>query len=147
MTADYNHENDDKLEQAQEIVNAPSDQRANLCAKYGFSSLFEVNATVANAQRGETGEIPLACYAIGDIAITAAPFEMFCQTEKQLREDSPFSFTFTCGYSNDSQSYMPAAECFENQGYEVVVCHYVKGTAELISETQLGMLNELHAAS
>ena len=149
LTQPYNHENEDKLEQAKEIASAFSSggnaDAKPLCEKYGISSPYEAQSIVSRVNRPENGEIPLACYAIGDIAITAAPFEMFCQTEKKLREDSPFAFTFTCGYSNDSQSYMPAADCFDNLGYEVAVCHYVKGTAEAISAKQLELLNALYA--
>ena len=110
----------------------------------GLSSAFEANAIINRSRMEATREIPIACYAFGDIAITAAPFEMFCQTEKQLREDSPFGFTVTCGYSNSRQGYMPAAECFPNKGYEVATCWYVQGTAEEISAHQLALLNDLY---
>ena len=112
----------------------------------GLSSAFEAQAIVSRSQMDATREIEVFCYAFGDVAVTAAPFEMFCQTEKKLREDSPFSFTVTCGYSNSRQGYMPAAECFPNKGYEVFQCHYVQGTAEIISEHQLRMLNDLYGA-
>ena len=111
----------------------------------GLSGYIEGTTAYRNSQMDDTKTIPLFCYAVGDVAITAAPFEMFCQTEKALREASPFGFTVTCGYSNYSHGYMPAAECFPNKGYEVFQCHYVKGTAERINEIQLGLLNELKA--
>ncbi|MBQ3866202.1 MAG: neutral/alkaline non-lysosomal ceramidase N-terminal domain-containing protein, partial [Clostridia bacterium] len=131
LTGTYSHEGVEKAEVCKAIVAANSagrkDEASALLAQNGISSAYEANAIIARAGRPETGEILLGCYAIGDIGIAAAPFEMFCQTEKQLREDSPFSFTFSCGYSNESQGYMPAAECFANKGYEVVISHYVQG--------------------
>ncbi|MBQ3865855.1 MAG: neutral/alkaline non-lysosomal ceramidase N-terminal domain-containing protein, partial [Clostridia bacterium] len=109
----------------------------------GLSSAFEAQSIISRSRMEATREIPVACYAFGDVAITAAPFEMFCQTETRLRERSPFGFTLTCGYSNGSEGYMPAAECFPNKGYEVVTCKYVQGTAEAISDRQLELLNDL----
>ncbi|MBQ3866186.1 MAG: hypothetical protein II776_04735 [Clostridia bacterium] len=144
----FTHEDEALLPQCREIsaLWATNDRSGALalCAKYGISSAFEANAIISRTSRGETGEIPIYGYAFGDVAIVTAPFEMFCQTEKKLREDSPFSFTFSLGYSNDSQGYMPAAECFPNRGYEVVTCHYVQGTAEAISARQMEVLNDLH---
>ena len=151
LTGTYSHEGAEKLEVCKAISAASAagrkDEAEALLVQNGISSVYEANAIVARAGRPETGEILLGCYAIGDIGIAAAPFEMFCQTEKRLREDSPFSFTFSCGYSNESQGYMPAAECFANKGYEVVISHYVQGTAEAISARQLEMLNELYAGN
>ncbi|MBQ3865717.1 MAG: neutral/alkaline non-lysosomal ceramidase N-terminal domain-containing protein, partial [Clostridia bacterium] len=147
LTAAYNHEDEDKLEISKKIqalfLNDRRSDALALAAANGLSSAFEAGAIVSRAARGATGEIALSCYAFGDVAITAAPFEMFCQTETRLRERSPFGFTLTCGYSNGSEGYMPAAECFPNKGYEVVTCKYVQGTAEAISDRQLELLNDL----
>ncbi len=144
-----NHEKDAIAEDCTKINQLISNDNvtdaAVLIAKHGLSSKFEASAIVTRSKLGATEEIPLYCYAFGDVGIATAPFEMFCQTEKKLREDSPFSFTLTCGYSNAAQGYMPAADCFPNKGYEVDTCRYVQGTAEQISAKQLEMLNELKA--
>ncbi len=116
-----------------------------LAKQNGLTGYIEAISSYRNAQKEDTEEVTLRCYAIGDVAITAAPFEMFCQTEKALREASPFDYTVTRGLPNTSHGYMPAAECFPNKGYEVFQCHYVQGTAEQINEKQLEMLNELKA--
>ena len=149
ITAPHNHAGEEKLEACKEIVrlSGAGDQieAEKLCAKNDVESVFEASAIVSHSNLGETGEIPLACYAIGDIAITAAPFEMFCQTERQTRADSPFAFTFSCGYSNSSLGYMPASECFANRGYEVDVTRYAAGTAEQIAARQQELLVELAA--
>ena len=147
LTGKFTHEKEDMIPQCQEIsaIWATNDRPAAraLCAQYGISSAFEANAIIARAKRGEGEDIHVICYAIGDLGIAAAPFEMFCQTYQDLRAKSPFAMTLTCGYSNDSQGYMPAAECYPNQGYEVVTCKYVQGTAEQIEAKQLEILNEL----
>ena len=88
----------------------------------------------------------LFCTACGDVGLAASPFEMFCQTEKQLRADSPFAFTLTVGYTNDRRGYLPAEECFSNRGYEVESCRFEAGTAEAVNREHLAMLNDLYAA-
>ena len=147
LTATYQKGDEDKLDacyQVNELWTAgKKDEAKTLAVSLGISSPYEASAIIARQDRPETGEIYLACYAFGDIAITAAPFEMFCQTEKAIREASPFAFTFSCGYSNDRLGYMPAAECWVNKGYEVVTCRFTAGTAEAINERQLELLNEL----
>ena len=151
LTATYQKGDEDKLDVCREVAevwySGDKDAAKALAVQKGLSSYHEATAIIARQSRPETGDIYLACYAFGDIAITAAPFEMFCQTLKELREKSPFGFTFTCGYSNDRLSYLPAAECFPNKGYEVVVCRFVAGTAESVRDKQLEMLYELKQAA
>ena len=149
LEAPYQHGDEDKIAQCQEIENLwNQDKRKEaqaLCDKYGISSGYEASAILARQGRPATGTLELTCYAFGDIAVTAAPFERFCQTEKEVRERSPFAFTFALSYSNDFQKYLPAADCWDNKGYEVVVSRFDKGTAELVTQRQLEMLAELKA--
>ncbi|MBP5288372.1 MAG: hypothetical protein J6Z79_00680 [Clostridia bacterium] len=151
MEAPYNHANEDKLPQAQEIATLfANNDRAGadqLCAVYGISSVYEARSIVNRAGRPETGSFSLAGVVIGEIAVAACPFEIFCQLEKELREASPFAFTFSCGYSNDTQGYLPAYDCFPNEGYEVCITRYARGTGEAVTAAQIELLNELYATA
>ena len=141
------HTQDYRLEDALKVKALYDQNKRNeasaLAKQLGFGGYFEATAIVGNAKKGASASVALNCYAFGDVGIAAAPFEMFCQTYRDLRAKSPFAMTLTCGYSNTSHGYMPAAECFANMGYEVAQCHYVEGTAEIIENYQLDMLNEL----
>ena len=149
LTAPYNHADEDKLEISKKIYEVfrggDREKAREMCKEAGLSSYFEAGAIIGRVSRPETGEIPLACYAIGDIAITAAPFETFCQSEQKTRAGSPFAMTFSCGYANGSQGYLPAAECYQNRGYEVAVTHYARLTAEMVVESHLELLADLAA--
>ncbi len=149
ITAAYIHDGEEKLEDCQKIQAAWSagDEKTAraLCAQYGLSSPYEATAVIARAGRGESGEFTVYCASFGDVGLAAAPFEMFCQTYQDLRARSPFTMTLTLGYTNDALGYQPAADCYDNLGYEVVTCRFVKGTAEQIEEVQLRMLSELKA--
>ena len=64
-----------------------------------------------------------------DIAIWAAPLELFCEIAMQIRDRSPFPFTFYFGYCNGWLGYMPTKEEFADEGYEPSVSPYT-GQAE-----------------
>ncbi len=83
-----------------------------------------------------------ACF--GDVAIATAPNELHDTCGRFIREGSPFKMTFFCGYTNGSQSYIPAAFCWENGGYEVGKCHFVRGTGEKLTYHHLDLLNEFY---
>jgi len=94
---------------------------------------------------GATDTIYLYTLSIGDVAFATNPCEMHDTNGMELKKGSPFKMTFMCAYSNGVVSYIPADHAFDNGGYEVKMCHFVRGTGELIVEELLGMLQELHA--
>ncbi|MEX1238975.1 MAG: neutral/alkaline non-lysosomal ceramidase N-terminal domain-containing protein [Cyclobacteriaceae bacterium] len=54
-----------------------------------------------------------------DIAIWSAPIELFCEVSNEVRDRSPFQYTFYYGYTNGWFGYMPVAEEWPFGGYEV----------------------------
>ena len=56
-----------------------------------------------------------------DVAIWSAPLELFCEISNEVRDRSPFPFTFYYGYTNGWLGYLPAAEDWKHGGYEVDV--------------------------
>jgi hypothetical protein len=53
-----------------------------------------------------------------DIAIWAAPLELFCEIATDIRDQSPFPFTFYYGYCNGFLGYFPTKTAFAHGGYE-----------------------------
>jgi hypothetical protein len=53
-----------------------------------------------------------------DIALWAAPLELFCEIAMQIRDQSPFPYTFYYGYSNGFLGYFPTKAAFAHGGYE-----------------------------
>ncbi len=53
-----------------------------------------------------------------DIAIWAAPLELFCEIAMNIRDQSPFPFTFHYGYCNGFLGYLPTKTEFAHGGYE-----------------------------
>ncbi len=77
-----------------------------------------------------------------EVAIWSAPIELFCEVSNEIRERSPFPYTFYFGYTNGWLGYLPTAVEWEHGGYEVeVVCPYTPSAAKDVTESVLGYLH------
>jgi hypothetical protein len=76
-----------------------------------------------------------------NIAIWSLPVELFCEISNEIRERSPFPFTFYYGYTNGWLGYLPTAKAWENGGYEVeTVSPYTPAVEQDLKESILGYL-------
>jgi len=66
----------------------------------------------------ETIEIPLQAVRIGDLCISAIPFEVFVEIGLELKDRTPFDSTFTIELANGSYGYLPTPEQHKLGGYE-----------------------------
>ncbi|MEX2234926.1 MAG: neutral/alkaline non-lysosomal ceramidase N-terminal domain-containing protein [Cyclobacteriaceae bacterium] len=74
-----------------------------------------------------------------DIGIWSAPIELFCEVSNEVRERSPFQYTFYYGYTNGWFGYLPTAEEFPFGGYEVErVSPFTAAAARDLTELVLG---------
>ena len=70
-----------------------------------------------------------------DVAIWSAPVELFCEISNEVRERSPFPFTFYFGYTNGWLGYLPTEEEYKHGGYEVdVVSPYTPAAGRELTE-------------
>lgn len=53
-----------------------------------------------------------------DIAIWSAPVELFCEISNEIRDRSPFPYTFYFGYTNGWFGYMVSETEYKYEGYE-----------------------------
>jgi neutral ceramidase len=54
-----------------------------------------------------------------DVAIWSAPLELFNEISNEIRDRSPFPYTFYFGYNNGWLGYLPTEAAWERGGYEV----------------------------
>ncbi len=66
----------------------------------------------------EMVEVPLQVLRIGDLGITAIPFETFTETGLEIKSRSPFEDAFTIELANGSFGYLPTPEQHRLGGYE-----------------------------
>jgi hypothetical protein len=86
----------------------------------------------------------ITAFSFGDVAGIVVPYEMFDTNGMQIKEGSPFGTTFVLTCAINSLSYLPSDLAFQHGGYAVDVTLFVRGTAEALVESYLGMLDTLH---
>lgn len=141
----------ERLEDAQQVApiikeygNGANETKAAV-AKYGFSSPYQVTAIVARSKRNATQSMKLNVLTLGDIAFVFAPYEMFSENGKYIKENSPYPMTFVITCSENHQGYLPSRNGFRVECYESHVTVYERGTAEKLAETYVEILNTLKA--
>lgn len=98
-----------------------------------------------------TAHAEIQAVRLDDIALVAVPGEAFVKMALLVKEKSPFKYTFFIAYANGAIGYIPMREDYPKGGYEVenafkgygYPAALVPGSAELIVETCLELLNEL----
>lgn len=110
---------------------------------HGIRSPYHANAIVRNSQQGATRTMELNAVSIGSVAFVTAGYEMFAANGMYIKENSPYDMTFVVGYSNEHNNYIPASYVFEYDAYEVDNNYFEKGTAEMLAEKFVSMLETL----
>lgn len=95
---------------------------------------------------GDTVDADISAIRLGDVSFVVVPYEMFDDTGVDIRERSPFDITFILGYTNGRLFYVPSAACIEHGCYEWECGLFVKGTAELLADEYVNLLNQLNDA-
>ena len=112
---------------------------------YTISSQYAAGAIITNSRREDTEQRTYTVIAIGkDLVITLAPHEMFDRTMAGVEEASPYKYTLHFSYSNGTNTYMPDLQTWATGSYEVDTAIFVEGSAELVAETLLKMINEMY---
>ncbi len=136
------HDPEERVNLAASLKNLPDNEESLAKLKAaGFDSKWDASYTVLRASLGETQTLPFNAITFGDIAFSTAPYEMFDTNGKDVRDASPFKTTFICTLSGGHFGYLPSALAYPHGGYEVVVSHFVGGTAETFAGEMIRLLN------
>lgn len=109
----------------------------------GILGAFHAQAIISKQKRAETQDVTLYAHSVGNVGFIAAPYEMFDISGMEVKEGSPFDMTFICTCANGSNGYMPVDAIWDNGGYSVQCCRFVRGTADAFVQEYIGMLNTL----
>ena len=90
-----------------------------------------------------TGEFELNVCSFGGVGFIAAPHEMFCDTGKYIKENSPFAFTIISTTTNAYNNYFPTKEAYEYGCYESFTARFASGIAEDMQVKYVEMLKEV----
>ena len=119
--------------------------KGNAAAKSaGFISVYDARSIVTRAKLPKTQQIKLGALAIGDVSFIFASFEMFSETGRYIRENSPYGMTFICTLALDkSHDYIPSDIGFELNCYEAYTAHFEQDTAKNIADQFIATLTEM----
>jgi len=79
-----------------------------------------------------------------DFAIVSLPGEIFVELGLALKKASPFKHTFIAELANGSIGYIPNRAAYPEGKYEIVSARCAEGSGEMLVETVVKMLKELH---
>ena len=144
-----NHELEELKPQALDIYEYFQDtgDRAGgnrMANEIGLSSVYHCAAIVNRSKLPETRNLTLHAAHIGNFAFITAPYEMFAQSGMDIKAGSPYDRTFIISMQHGSDGYIPTKMAYDYGCYESHTGKYAPGTAELLVEEFVGMLNTLH---
>jgi neutral ceramidase len=99
-------------------------------------------------QRGEERETWVQAMRIGDVALVGVPAEFFTQLGLDIKNRSPFRFTYVAELANDWIGYLPDATGHKLGGYQVWTGYHSyaePGTGERLVDDAVALLKELAA--
>ena len=146
--AKTNKEKLDMLEPAKEVMevfNTEGRDAANrLASQYGLYQYLEAQSITRRAEYADTNEVWLNVMSIGEnLSFAFAPYEMFCENGSYLRANTPYDMTFLVTCSNGAEGYLPSKVACEYRCYEYYTTLFEVGTAEILIDEFLSMLNAI----
>ena len=109
----------------------------------GFASVYEARAIYGRSKLPETQDVELAVMSLGEVSFIFGSFEMFSDTGRYIREQSPFYMTFIATQALNTHSYIPSDIAFKIGCYEAYASQFQQGTAKQIADTYITALNEM----
>ena len=106
----------------------------------GLTSAYHAWAIVDRSKMGETQVRTLNAFRIGPVGFTTGTYEMASQHGAELKEQSPYEFTFLlCGNKN----YSPREEAIDYNSYEGTNRPYTRETGDELVAKYVEMLNSI----
>jgi neutral ceramidase len=97
------------------------------------------------ARDGKPHEVEVQVIALGnDVAWVSLPGEIFVELGLAIKRASPFYYTFIAELANGSIGYIPNRESYPQGNYEVVSARCAEGSGELLVQSAIHQLKQLH---
>ena len=97
----------------------------------GFNGRFEQKWIGIRKSLPATRDMVLRAVTVGNLGFVFAPYEMFGEQGRYIKDNSPMDLTFivTCG-EGDNSYLASSTGGFAYNSYEAQVCYYAEGVAE-----------------
>jgi neutral ceramidase len=117
-------------------ITVETPRKAGLAWPSHFENYTRTTATGSNMVR-----LPVRYLRINEeIAIWSAPLELFCEISNEIRDRSPFPYTFYYGYTNGWLGYLLNEAEYKYGGYELTVSPYTPQSASDLTEAVVSCL-------
>ncbi len=144
VEAQIDHNWDHMLPQANEVFDMwkkTDMETGNAFAKQcGLSSVYQARAIRNRAAMAQTQKLEINAIRVGGVGFTAGTYEMFAESGIQVKEGSPYEYTFLL---TGNATYLPGIRNFEQRCYEVDVGFYAPGVAEEMVDKYIEMLKQI----
>lgn len=122
-----------------------------VAAKYGkedaapfmdFVKAFKILDIDSKKEKPIEAEVQV--FTLGDqFAIVSLPAEVFTEIGMYIKSRSPYPYTIITELTNGRVGYMPDRKAYAEGNYEVITSKVAPGSAEILAENALRILNEL----
>ena len=148
ITYRHNKYGQDRLADAMKVhelfVQTGSSSTANtLATSLGFWSVYQCNGIVNCSKTPEFGNFTVNVHRIGGLGFVAAPYEMFSENGKFIKENSPYEFTIVSTVTNAYTNYFPTKEAYEYGCYESYTAKFDAGVGEDTATRFVELLKEI----
>ena len=106
----------------------------------GICSRYEANWMIVRSKAGEETDIEPQVLHLGSMAFVLAPYEMFSEQGRYIKENCPLEQAFIITCFDGSFNYIASKECFDYDCYESQCCYFARGTAEALAETYVDLM-------
>ena len=88
--------------------------------------------------------VPVVTFLIGDVAFVGVQAELFSATGLEIKKRSPFQLTIVSTMVNGAAKYMADEVSFDRITYAALSSRFSRGSAELVTEAVISILQEEH---
>lgn len=145
----YNKGADDELEDAirvNRIYKETGSEEAALPQEDGMKRTELVARAVRIASLSELPdekELHLTAISVGNVAFAGFPGEPFTEVGRIVKSSSSFVLAIPACCANGYEGYYPTAKAYDEGGYEVATARYAKGTAEILADESVKLLESI----
>ena len=148
LTLDIDHTEDHMVPKAETVRDywvKTNDRKATdaMAKPLGMNSPYHAGAILRRAKMPASREMTICSVAVGELAFTCAPYEMFCDNGQFIKGNSPFEATFVVSCCNQVNAYLASKLAFDYGCYEKDNRNFVRGTAEKVADAFVEQLRAL----
>jgi hypothetical protein len=113
-------------------------------AEHRLARIAEVVRSWRTGEALSPVEAEVQAWRLGDLALTTAPGEVFCEIGARVKERAPAPHAFYAAYANGYMGYVPVRAAYAEGGYEVThACQVDPEAGEQLEQAALELLAEV----